>query len=121
VVEVRDIAEGLWLWRQAHPAWRPGLDWEPEVSSFVVETKGEVVLIDPLAPRPSEQAVWSRFEQAPPTAAVWPWSLGLGFDGAVASAVSEPRAADCRHENLPPPDPLPSQGLRSPASASHLM
>jgi transposase-like protein len=26
---------------------------------------------------------------------------------AVASAVSEPRAADCRHENLPPPRPAP--------------
>jgi hypothetical protein len=28
--------------------------------------------------------------------------LGMSV-GAVASAVSEPRAADCRHENLPPP------------------
>jgi hypothetical protein len=52
---------------------RPGVpSWtgEPEVSSFVVETGHEVVLLDPLAPRPSAQEVWSRLEQRPPTAIV---------------------------------------------------
>lgn len=44
-VEVRDVAPGLWLWRQRHWEWREGDDWEPEVSSFVVESGGEVVLI----------------------------------------------------------------------------
>jgi hypothetical protein len=28
-VEVRDVAEGLWSWRQPHPAWQEGADWEP--------------------------------------------------------------------------------------------
>ena len=52
VVDVRDVAPGLWLWRQPHWEWREGDDWEPEVSSFVVESGGEVLLLDPLAPPP---------------------------------------------------------------------
>jgi hypothetical protein len=68
MVEVRDVVDGLWLWRLPHPAWREGLDWEPEVSSFVVRSGGEIVALDPLAPRPSEREVWDRLEAAPPTA-----------------------------------------------------
>jgi hypothetical protein len=48
-VEVHDVAPGLWLWRQPHPAWRAGMDWEPEVASFAVESKGARLLLDPLA------------------------------------------------------------------------
>jgi hypothetical protein len=70
VVEVRDVADRLWLWRQPHPDWRPGLDWEPEVASFVVHSRGEVVLLDPLAPPPSAREAWDRIEAAPPTAVV---------------------------------------------------
>ncbi len=70
IVELRDIAPGLWLWRQPHWEWEDGADWEPEVSSFVVESRGEVVLLDPLAPRPSEREVYSRLEAKPPTAVV---------------------------------------------------
>ncbi len=69
-VEIRDIAPGLWLWRQPHWEWEDGADWEPEVSSFVVESRGEVVLLDPLAPRPSEREVYARLEAKPPTAVV---------------------------------------------------
>jgi Metallo-beta-lactamase superfamily len=69
-VEVRDVAPGLWLWRAPHPDWVEGCGWEPEVSSFAVEAGGEVVLIDPLAPRPAEQDFWSRLEARPPTAVV---------------------------------------------------
>ncbi len=69
-VEIRDIAPGLWLWRQPHWEWEEGADWEPEVSSFVVESRGEVVLLDPLAPRPSEREVYSRLDAKPPTAVV---------------------------------------------------
>ena len=43
MVEVRDVAAGLWLWRQPHPDWQEGFDWEPEVSSFFVESQGEAV------------------------------------------------------------------------------
>jgi len=67
-VEVRDVAPGLWLWRLRHWEWREGDDWEPEVSSFVVESGGEVVLIDPLAPPPIDGAeVYRRLEARPPT------------------------------------------------------
>ncbi len=69
-VEIRDIAPGLWLWRLPHWEWEDGADWEPEVSSFVVESRGQVVLLDPLAPRPSEREVYSRLEAKPPTAVV---------------------------------------------------
>jgi glyoxylase-like metal-dependent hydrolase (beta-lactamase superfamily II) len=70
VVEVRDVADGLWLWRQRHPDWREGLDWEPEVSSVVARSGGEVVLLDPLAPRPDAREVWSRLEADAPTCVV---------------------------------------------------
>ena len=52
-VEIRDVAAGLWLWRQHHPDWREGFDWEPEVASFAVESRGAAVVLDPLAPRPA--------------------------------------------------------------------
>jgi hypothetical protein len=70
MVEVRDVAPGLWLWRQPHPAWREGLDWGPEVSSFFVESGGEAVLLDPLAPPPGAQDFWARLDAGKPTAAV---------------------------------------------------
>jgi hypothetical protein len=70
-VEIRDVAPGLWLWRQRHWEWREGYDWEPEVSSFVVESAGQTVLLDPLAPHPVVgRAVYDRLEVAPPNAIV---------------------------------------------------
>jgi hypothetical protein len=69
-VEMRDVAEGLWLWRQPHPDWREGHGWEPEVSSFCVRSGGETVLLDPLAPPTSARDVWERLEAAQPSAAV---------------------------------------------------
>jgi hypothetical protein len=59
-VEVRDVADGLWLWRQPHPAWREGFDWEPEVASFAVESRGVRLLLDPLAPPPEARDAWAR-------------------------------------------------------------
>ena len=64
------MAPGLWLWRQPHPDWREGLDWEPEVSSFCVESRGEALLLDPLAPPPVAREVWDRLDAARPTAVV---------------------------------------------------
>ena len=69
-VEVRDVTSGLWLWRQRHWEWKPGDDWEPEVASFVVESAGEVVLLDPLAPPPSARQVYDRLDAARPTAVI---------------------------------------------------
>jgi len=69
-VEIREVAAGLWLWRQPHWEWREGDDWEPEVSSFVVRSGTETVLLDPLAPPPSAREVWDRLEANRPTAIV---------------------------------------------------
>ena len=65
-VEVRDVADGLWLWRQPHPAWREGNDWIPEVASFAVTSGGARILLDPLAPPPGARAAWERIEALDP-------------------------------------------------------
>jgi hypothetical protein len=65
-VELRDVADGLWLWRQPHPAWREGDDWEPQVASFAVESRGEALLLDPLAPPPGQRHVWGRIDALRP-------------------------------------------------------
>jgi glyoxylase-like metal-dependent hydrolase (beta-lactamase superfamily II) len=65
-VEVRDVAPGLWLWRQPHPDWKEAADWEPEVASFAVESGGVSILLDPLAPPPRARDVWERIDAAPP-------------------------------------------------------
>jgi hypothetical protein len=65
-VEVRDVAPGLWLWRQPHPDWREGNDWEPEVASFAVESGGVTAVLDPLAPPPSAREIWDRLDARPP-------------------------------------------------------
>ena len=71
---MHEVCEGLWLWRQPHPAWTEGAGWEPEVSSYAVRSRGVRWLIDPLAPPPSERAAWER----------------IGAHGADAIAVLKP-------------------------------
>jgi hypothetical protein len=65
--ELRDVSTGLWVWRLAHPEWRPGLDWEETVTSTCVEASGEVAAIDPLAPPDDAQEIWARLDARPPT------------------------------------------------------
>jgi hypothetical protein len=67
---MRDVAPGLWLWRQAHPDWREGYDWEPEVTSVAVESRGQAIVVDPLAPPPSAREVWERIEALRPRTVV---------------------------------------------------
>ena len=69
-VELRDVAKGLWLWRAAHPAWKQGFDWRPSVASTCVESGGETLLLDPLAPPADAPEVWDRLDARPPTAIV---------------------------------------------------
>ncbi len=69
-VEVLDVAPGLWVWRLRHPAWRPELDWEPFVTSTCVESGGEVLVLDPLAPPAHASEFWKRLDARPPTLAV---------------------------------------------------
>ena len=69
-VEIHDVAPGLWVWRLEHPDWHPEAGWEPAVSSTVVESRGEVLLLDPLAPPDDATEVWQRLEERPPTMVV---------------------------------------------------
>jgi glyoxylase-like metal-dependent hydrolase (beta-lactamase superfamily II) len=65
--ELRDVVPGLWIWRRPHPDWREGLDWEPLVTSTCVESRGEVALLDPLAPPQDAADLWERLDARPPT------------------------------------------------------
>jgi glyoxylase-like metal-dependent hydrolase (beta-lactamase superfamily II) len=69
-VEIRDVAPGLWIWRLEHPHWKPGQGWEPIVTSTCVESRGERLILDPLAPPNDDAALWQRLDANPPTAAV---------------------------------------------------
>ena len=69
-VEVRDVAAGLWVWRTRHPDWQPDVNWEPLVASTCVESGGETLLLDPLAPPPDASELWERIDARPPTAVV---------------------------------------------------
>ncbi|MHB0876595.1 MAG: MBL fold metallo-hydrolase [Anaerolineae bacterium] len=68
--EIRDVTTGLWLWRVRHPVWRPELDWQPVVTSTCVESKGEIALLDPIAPLDSAKALWDRLDARRPTLVV---------------------------------------------------
>ena len=68
--EIRDVSPGLWIWRAEHPRWRPGQGWEPVVASTFVESGGERLVLDPLAPPPAANEVWERLDAHPPTVAV---------------------------------------------------
>jgi hypothetical protein len=70
MVEVRDVAPGLWIWRSEHPDWAPHVDWERWVTSTCVESNGEVAVLDALAPPDDARDVWDRFDARPPTLAV---------------------------------------------------
>lgn len=69
-VEVRDVAPGLWIWRATHPRWRAGQGWEPVVASTCVESGGETLVLDPLAPPAGADQVWKRLDAKPPKAIV---------------------------------------------------
>ena len=68
--ELRDLASGLWIWRVAYPDWREGVGWEEVVTSTCVESRGEVALLDPLAPGDEASEFWARLEAKPPTMVV---------------------------------------------------
>ncbi|MEX2032211.1 MAG: hypothetical protein WEA81_05035 [Dehalococcoidia bacterium] len=70
VVEVQDVAPGLWIWRLEHPDWSEDAGWPPLVTSTCVESGGEVLLLDPLKPPDDATEVWERLDAKPPTAVV---------------------------------------------------
>ncbi len=66
--QIIDVAPGLWIWRTTHHDWSPGQGWDPLVASTVVESRGEVVLIDPILPMDEAPELWERLDQTKPTA-----------------------------------------------------
>jgi hypothetical protein len=64
--EIRDVVPGLWIWRVSHAMWRPNQGWDPIVASTVVESQGETLVFDPLAPPESEAEVWNRLDTHKP-------------------------------------------------------
>lgn len=69
-LELRDVAPGLWIWRLEHPAWKPGQGWDPFVTCTCVQSGGEVLVLDPLAPPANAAGVWKRLDTRPPSAVV---------------------------------------------------
>jgi hypothetical protein len=69
-VELLDVAPGLWIWRLEHPDWKPGQGWEPLVASTYVESQGERLVLDPVAPPADASTLWERLDAHPPTAIV---------------------------------------------------
>src|SRR5215471_14374585 len=69
-VEIRDVAPGLWIWRLEHPHWKPGQGWDPIVACTCVDSRGEVLVLDPLAPATHSTEMWQRLDSRPPTAVV---------------------------------------------------
>lgn len=69
-VELRDVGPGLWIWRLEHPHWKPGQGWEPIVACTCVESRGETLVLDPLAPPTGAAEFWQRLDARPPTAVV---------------------------------------------------
>ena len=67
-VVVIDLAPGLWIWRQEHPSWSEGHDWQEVVTSVCVDAGAERWVLDPLLPPDDATQVWDRFADRPPTA-----------------------------------------------------
>lgn len=65
-----DVAPGLWLWRVDHPEWHEDVGWEPPVSSTLVESGGEIAVLDGIAPPAEASEIWGRLDARPPTLAV---------------------------------------------------
>ncbi len=68
--EVRDVAPGLWIWRVEHRSWSPSSHWKPFVTSTCVESRGQVLVLDALAPPNNARDVWERLDSRPPSVAV---------------------------------------------------
>ena len=68
--EIRDVTPGLWLWRCPYPDGHAGHGWDPVVTSTCVESAGQTVLLDPLAPpaaSPGATDLWARLDAHPPS------------------------------------------------------
>jgi glyoxylase-like metal-dependent hydrolase (beta-lactamase superfamily II) len=68
--ELLDVNRGLWLWKIQYQSWPSGEGWDGNVVSTCVESEGERILIDPLAPSSEQSGVWTRLDARPPTGVV---------------------------------------------------
>jgi glyoxylase-like metal-dependent hydrolase (beta-lactamase superfamily II) len=68
--ELRDVAEGLWIWRRQLPNWEPERGFPEMVNSTCAESGGEVAVLDALAPPEDATEIWERLDARPPTMAV---------------------------------------------------
>jgi glyoxylase-like metal-dependent hydrolase (beta-lactamase superfamily II) len=46
---VREVRSGVWHWQAPHPDWKPGEEWDQEVSSYAIDDGERVLFFDPLA------------------------------------------------------------------------
>jgi len=131
-MQIIDLAPGLWIWRIAHPGWKPDADWQEVVTCTCVDAGGERWLIDPLLPPDDATAFWDRLRDRPPTAVatLLPDHLrGAATDRATRSVDVLARRFGCRAfgpnafdpddgppattvEKIVPGEPLPG-GLRA--------
>lgn len=70
IVEILDVTPGLWLWRTEHPNWQPSQGWDPLVTSTCVESGGETLVLDPIAPPARAADFWERLDASPPHAII---------------------------------------------------
>jgi hypothetical protein len=54
---MEEVRSGLWTWTGEHPDWNAELQWGPDVRSYAVQLEDVRVLIDPILPAPSADAV----------------------------------------------------------------
>lgn len=47
---VRELQTDVWHWTARHPDWEEGEEWGPEVASYAIDVREQLLLLDPLAP-----------------------------------------------------------------------
>ena len=63
--ELTDVAPGLWPWQVQYIDWPRGDGWDGKVASTCVESGGEIVLLDPVAPTQEGSKLCSRLDTRP--------------------------------------------------------
>lgn len=62
-----DVAPGILVWQEDYVGWMPGNGWINPLNSTCVETDGETVIVDPIAPADHASEVWAQLDGHPPT------------------------------------------------------
>ncbi|HXY84113.1 MAG TPA: MBL fold metallo-hydrolase [Gaiellaceae bacterium] len=47
---MRELRPGLWHWQAPHPQWEEGEPWDPNVSSYAIDSGERLLFFDPIAP-----------------------------------------------------------------------